>query len=324
MNWFIANIFMFFYLTTESRSLIYKSKNKENNRILSEPNRINFRYNKIRSIENLNISQQLHQHKTTTENIRNKKYIKDDSSRTNNERNLKKYNYLYANQKHFPIDSMLSKIITSNQANYNSKIYEYNQILNNATNEAKSLILDSENYVPITNLNKIYFKNNESKSRSALKYTFQSIAQTKNSNDREFSNTFHDYIEENTFPPELIEYKITAKTPTPAPSEEWSSGAYNFLQSINCSTAEWTTVIKCQDIQAIEKHEMNIWMTRKRSQYFAHLPIGYLFPAEVYEGVIMIDPYPEASWGHLVLVFLIIGNKPAEVCENLHGFNLCK
>ena len=104
----------------------------------------------------------------------------------------------------------------------------------------------------------------------------------------------------------------------------WARGAYQFLRSMWCRDIQWTIEEVCKEIQSLPQENITIWITPPGPQYKAYLPIGTLSPMGPYEGVVMLDPTPEASWSHLVLVLLVKGNHSRGTCSSVRGYWLGK
>ncbi|XP_066961099.1 uncharacterized protein [Macrobrachium rosenbergii] len=109
-------------------------------------------------------------------------------------------------------------------------------------------------------------------------------------------------------------------TPLDGQSLQWAQAAYDFLQSLPCEKQVWTTEDACGDAKHIPKRHMRVWATRAGRKYVARLPDGSLQRSGDHDGVVLLDPYPSASWGHLVLVLFVRSNVTLTSCTDLKGY----
>ncbi|KAG7159510.1 hypothetical protein Hamer_G004144, partial [Homarus americanus] len=102
---------------------------------------------------------------------------------------------------------------------------------------------------------------------------------------------------------------------------KWAGAAYDLLQSLSCEAPSWTTEKACRAAQLVPRRLMRVWATQGgQRQYVARLPDGSLYRSGRHHGVLMLDPYPTASWGHLVLVIFVNTNTSLTHCSNTKGY----
>ncbi|XP_076461822.1 uncharacterized protein LOC143294272 [Babylonia areolata] len=118
-------------------------------------------------------------------------------------------------------------------------------------------------------------------------------------------------------------------TPDPAGLDSrqhrWATAAYNFVHSLDCQDVFFTTLKECRALVAVPKHVMNVHVA---------LPSPYgkfrtTIPEEsgplgsgLHDAVLVVDPYPRASFGHLVVVFFVDGGVSSSHCHNMGGVYL--
>lgn len=100
----------------------------------------------------------------------------------------------------------------------------------------------------------------------------------------------------------------------------WAGAAYDFLQAMSCRAPAWTTEEACLDAQRIPRRSMRVWAARAGRRYVARLPDGALQRSGVHDGVLLLDPFPAASWGHLALVLFVAANTTRGLCGDKNGF----
>lgn len=104
----------------------------------------------------------------------------------------------------------------------------------------------------------------------------------------------------------------------------WGEAAYNHLQGWNCSAEPYfTSVPECRKILQVPKSQVNFYLAEPKSygKYRAYLPDRVLDKGRLHSGVMVLDPYPTASFGHLVLVFFIDQDVSFAHCQHSNGFS---
>ncbi|XP_033762233.1 LOW QUALITY PROTEIN: uncharacterized protein LOC117343822 [Pecten maximus] len=88
---------------------------------------------------------------------------------------------------------------------------------------------------------------------------------------------------------------------------DWAEAAYNYVHALDCNNVFFTTGKECRELVTIPKASMVIHIAPKTivGRYKAVLPDEVLNRKESFDGVLVVDPYPNANFGHLVVVFVI-------------------
>ena len=94
----------------------------------------------------------------------------------------------------------------------------------------------------------------------------------------------------------------------PSPKQiRWADAAYDFIRSLDCKQVFLTTERECKNLLRVAKEDMNIYLAdpTPHGKLQAMLPDGGLRKSGVHDVVLVVDPYPTANFGHLVIVFYI-------------------
>lgn len=118
----------------------------------------------------------------------------------------------------------------------------------------------------------------------------------------------------------LVTQEEEDNTPLDEQSTQWARVAYDFLQSMSCKNQAWTTEEACQDAKLVPRRLMRVWATRAGRKYVARFPDGSLQRSGPHDGVLLLDPYPSASWGHLALVIFVRRNTTFNACADQKGY----
>ncbi|XP_064614583.1 uncharacterized protein LOC135478242 [Liolophura sinensis] len=101
----------------------------------------------------------------------------------------------------------------------------------------------------------------------------------------------------------------------------WTDAAYDFIKRLDCKDVFITSPKECKRLMKIPKKNMNVYVAGPTvyGRYRVNLPGESLTRSGPKDGVVVLDPYPKANFGHLVLVFFIEKNIMREVCERQGG-----
>ncbi|KAK7073232.1 hypothetical protein SK128_009331 [Halocaridina rubra] len=122
------------------------------------------------------------------------------------------------------------------------------------------------------------------------------------------------------FPKYLTTQEEEDEAPLDSQSSQWAQALFDFLQVMPCEKQAWTTAEACRHAKVVPKSEMRAWATRAGRKYVARLPDGSLQRSGTHDGVLLLDPYPTASWGHLVLVVFVSRNTTQGACTGQNGY----
>ena len=107
--------------------------------------------------------------------------------------------------------------------------------------------------------------------------------------------------------------------------EKWADAAYRYISQINCNDASdafFTTKRECKDLVSTSRYRMNIYIASPSifgEQYKAYLPDEPLTRSDSHDAVVVVDPFPVANFGHLVIVFYVDIHLNHEECYKRDG-----
>ncbi len=106
----------------------------------------------------------------------------------------------------------------------------------------------------------------------------------------------------------------------------WAEAAYMYIHTLDCREVFFTTEKECRDLQHLSKSDLSIYIADPSpfGRLLAILPDGGLSRAGVHDAFLVVDPYPRANFGHLVLVFYIDMHTNNLWCHREGGKFLCK
>lgn len=111
--------------------------------------------------------------------------------------------------------------------------------------------------------------------------------------------------------------------------ERWADAAYRYITKLDCEDNEdafFTTKRECKELVTIQRQSMNVYLASGSAtfgyKYQTYLPDEPLSRTESHDAVLVVDPYPLANFGHLVLVFYIDDYVSPSDCFNNEGLNL--
>lgn len=110
--------------------------------------------------------------------------------------------------------------------------------------------------------------------------------------------------------------------------ERWADAAYRYINKLDCGDtldAFFTTKRECKDLVTIPRHRMNVYIASPSIvgyKYKTFLPDEPLSRSDSHDAVVVVDPYPLANFGHLVLVFYVDTNITPNQCHKQEGLNL--
>ena len=96
--------------------------------------------------------------------------------------------------------------------------------------------------------------------------------------------------------------------PPPSPRQiRWADAAHQFVEELDCSEVFFTTERECRNLKRQSKSDMTVHIADPTHQgrLATVLPDGGLSKSGLHDAVVVLDPYPAANYGHLVLVFYV-------------------
>ncbi|KAK2157899.1 hypothetical protein LSH36_182g05017 [Paralvinella palmiformis] len=95
--------------------------------------------------------------------------------------------------------------------------------------------------------------------------------------------------------------------PADAKQIRWALAAYDYLTNESCKEAVFTSERECRAVQRRGPHQMNVYLAgpSRYGRLRAVLPDGGLHKTGAHDAVLVLDPYPDANFGHLLLAFYV-------------------
>lgn len=105
---------------------------------------------------------------------------------------------------------------------------------------------------------------------------------------------------------------------------EWLKGAFNYVRNLKCEDVFFTTEKECRELLTVPQTSYVVLV----APFSGHRTYEAVLPEEVltrkhnnHQGVLVLDPYPTANFGHLVIVFFI-DYKDKTTCDSENGIYL--
>ncbi|XP_070564940.1 uncharacterized protein [Ptychodera flava] len=96
----------------------------------------------------------------------------------------------------------------------------------------------------------------------------------------------------------------------------WVQSALDFVKNQDCNEMLVTTKTECEALKRIPQSKMNLYSTGIGTGrgFRTVLPDSSLGRGGIHDSVLVLDPYPNVNFGHLVLVFYADQGKPKVQC----------
>jgi len=117
----------------------------------------------------------------------------------------------------------------------------------------------------------------------------------------------------------------------------WATAAHDHVLAVDCQLGAFATPRECSDVQRVDRRRWNVYLAdpqlppstsddrrRRRVQLRTVLPDGPLGDHHRVDGVVALDAYPDANFGHLVIVFHVTIAASASWCQRREGFFIGK
>lgn len=117
-------------------------------------------------------------------------------------------------------------------------------------------------------------------------------------------------------------------TPDPSGSQSrehrWATAAFNFVHNLDCEDVFFTTSRECHALVEIPRYEMNVHLAGPSpyGKFRTTIPEEPLTGSGLQEAVLVVDPYPRANFGHLLVVFFIDSRVSRGHCQKMGGLYL--
>lgn len=105
----------------------------------------------------------------------------------------------------------------------------------------------------------------------------------------------------------------------------WSRAAFRYITNLDCKRVRLTTNKECQRLTRIDLNQTNVYLALPSAtnddRMMAIFPESSPVQSELeqHDGVLALDPYPAANFGHLVVVFYVDLNQERQRCERESG-----
>ncbi len=105
----------------------------------------------------------------------------------------------------------------------------------------------------------------------------------------------------------------------------WAQKAVGYLRNITCQSVYYAIQDECEQMKSKKRSQMNVYSAEapNHSKLIANLPDGSFSRSAEHDGLVAIDPFPEAAFGHLLLVFFV-DRMPQSECELRDGIFIGK
>ena len=114
----------------------------------------------------------------------------------------------------------------------------------------------------------------------------------------------------------------------------WAMSAYEYVLGVDCQRNAFSTEGECTEVQRIERSRWNVYLADpqlppspsrdRRRRYLRTMlpdgPLGDVGRHHRVDGVVALDPYPDANFGHLIIVFHVTVAASASWCRRRDGF----
>lgn len=121
----------------------------------------------------------------------------------------------------------------------------------------------------------------------------------------------------------------------------WATAAYEYVLGVDCGRNAFSTERECSAVQRFDRGRWNVYTAdpqllppsvspsdERRRRYLRTVlpdgPLGDLGRHHRVDGVVALDPYPDANFGHLVIVFHVTIAASASWCQRRDGFLIGK
>ena len=112
--------------------------------------------------------------------------------------------------------------------------------------------------------------------------------------------------------------------PADARQVRWAEAAFNYVRRQDCRQNAFATARECSDIQRLQRRDFNVYLAdpTPRGRLRTVLPDGSLDARDSHDGVVVLDPFPEAAFGHVVVVFQVTLSTSKAWCDRKNGLHI--
>ena len=123
-----------------------------------------------------------------------------------------------------------------------------------------------------------------------------------------------------------LDRDVTPPSGADANYTRWMDAAYNYMVTLNCKKAFFTSETECRTLLTLSKADVAVYLAPPsryaQLQYRAILPDRGLRRSGNHDAVLALDPYPQANFGHPVLVFFVDFDRNEVICHREGGIFL--
>ncbi|KAK7499367.1 hypothetical protein BaRGS_00009342, partial [Batillaria attramentaria] len=104
----------------------------------------------------------------------------------------------------------------------------------------------------------------------------------------------------------------------------WATAAFDFVHNLDCDDVFFTTSRECRELVSLPKSAMNVYMADPSpyGKFRTVIPDEPLTGTGLHEAVVVVDPYPAANFGHLVVIFFVDSDVSRSHCQKMGGVYL--
>ena len=108
--------------------------------------------------------------------------------------------------------------------------------------------------------------------------------------------------------------------------QRYADLAFDHLKNTTCSEAMYLSDRDCEHIESLSKRDVNVYYAdvMPRRVYRVVIPDDNMDSDDSHNGVLVLDPYPRANFGHLVVIFYIDLDIDRDWCQSVKGISLGK
>ena len=110
--------------------------------------------------------------------------------------------------------------------------------------------------------------------------------------------------------------------PVTAKQQRWADAAFRYVKTLRCRDVFFTTERQCRYLVRLRSSDVSVYMAESADVYgrlVTVMPDGGLARTGLHDAVVVLDPYPQANFGHLVLVFYVDLVLSEMVCNSRGG-----
>lgn len=102
----------------------------------------------------------------------------------------------------------------------------------------------------------------------------------------------------------------------------WAEAGYEWWTRVNCLNQTHFSEHTCRLVKTLDKKRFRIYSVKPLTEngYDVLFPDGDVRHKGNHSGVLILDPFPAARFGHPVLVFLASAGQSTSQCDSRKGF----